>query len=63
VTNTWTTPAELRAQLMRRWDKGELLAEIVAPGGLFPLRLSLRGPTSSDLSERFDDVRAWAAGL
>jgi len=63
VTNTWTTPAELRAQLMRRWDKGELLAEIVAPGGLFPLRLSLRGPTSSDLSERFDEVRTWAAGL
>jgi hypothetical protein len=63
VTNTWTTPAELRAQLMRRWDKGELLAEIVAPGGLFPLRLSLRGPTSSDLSERFDGVRTWAAGL
>jgi hypothetical protein len=63
VTNTWTTPAELRAQLMRRWDKGELLAEIVAPGDLFPLRLSLRGPTSSDLSERFDEVRTWAAGL
>ena len=63
MTNTWTTPAELRAQLMRRWDKGELLAEIVAPGDLFPLRLSLRGPTSSDLSERFDEVRTWAAGL
>jgi hypothetical protein len=63
VTNTWTTPAELRAQLMRRWDKGELLAEIVAPGDLFPLRLGLRGPTSSDLSERFDEVRTWAAGL
>ncbi len=63
MTTAWTTPAELRAQLMRRWDKGELLAEIVAPGDLFPLRLSLRGPTSSDLSERFDEVRAWAAGL
>jgi len=63
MTNTWTTPAELRAQLMRRWDKGELLAEMVAPGDLFPLRLSLRGPTSSDLSERFDEVRTWAAGL
>lgn len=63
MTNTWTTPAELRAQLMRRWDKGELLAEIVAPGDLFPLRLGLRGPRSSDLSERFDEVRTWAAGL
>jgi hypothetical protein len=63
MTTGWTTPAELRAQLMRRWDKGELLAEIVAPGDLFPLRLGLRGPTSSDLSERFDEVRTWAAGL
>jgi hypothetical protein len=63
VTKAWTTSAELRAQVMRRWDQGELLAEIVAPGDLFPLRLSLRGPTSSDLSERFDEVRAWAAGL
>jgi hypothetical protein len=63
MTTAWTTPAELRAQLMRRWDKGELLAEIVAPGDLFPLRLSLRGPTSSDLSKRFDEVRTWAAGL
>ena len=63
MTTAWTTPAELRAQLMRRWDKGELLAEIVAPGDLFPLRLGLRGPTSSDLSERFDEVRTWAARL
>ena len=63
MTTGWTTPAELRAQLMRRWDKGELLAEIVTPGDLFPLRLGLRGPTSSDLSERFDEVRTWAAGL
>jgi hypothetical protein len=63
MTTGWTTPAELRAQIMRRWDKGELLAELAAPGGLFPLRLGLRGPTSSELSERFDEVRTWAAEL
>ena len=59
----WTTPAELRAQAQRRWDRGELLAELVAPADLFPLRLTLRVPSSSDLSERFDDVRGWAAEL
>jgi hypothetical protein len=59
----WTLPADLRAQLVRRWDKGELLAERAAPGGLFPLRLVLRAPSSADLSQRFDDVRAWAAAL
>ena len=59
----WTSTAELRAQAQRRWDRGELLAELVAPTDLFPLRLTLRVPSSSDLSERFDDVRGWAAEL
>ena len=59
----WTTPVELRAQAQRRWDRGELLAELVAPADLFPLRLTLRVPSSSDLSERFDAVRGWAAEL
>ncbi|MDP3083733.1 MAG: DUF2220 family protein [Rubrivivax sp.] len=63
MTAAWTTSAELRAQVLRRWDKGELLAELASPGKLFPLRLSLRGPTSSELSERFDEVRAWTTGL
>ncbi len=63
MTTAWTTAADLRAQLQRRWDKGELLAELAAPGDLFPLRLSLRGPTSNELSARFDEVRAWAAAL
>ena len=59
----WSLPADLRAQVQRRWDKGELLAERVAPTQLFPLRLTLRVPSSSDLSERFDAVRRWVAEL
>ena len=65
---SWTTPADLRAQVQRLWDKGQLLA---ACGGdaplrgeaLFPLRLRLVGPTSTELSERFDEVRLWLANL
>ena len=64
VKQAWTTTADLRAQVQRRWDKGDVLGALVAPPGeLFPLRLNLRGPTSSELSERFDEVRVWAAGL
>ena len=59
----WTTLAALREQVRRRWEKGELLAELVVPSQLFPLRLALRAPASSDLSERFDAVREWAADL
>jgi hypothetical protein len=63
MTTAWTTAADLRGQVLRRWDRGELLAELVVPSGLFPLRLNLRAPSSSELSERFDAVRAWAAEL
>jgi hypothetical protein len=63
VKTDWTTPVDLRAQVLRRWELGALLAESVAPTGLFPLRLTLRAPSSSELSERFDEARAWAASL
>ena len=59
----WTTVPALREQVHKRWDKGELLAEMVTPGQLFPLRLALRGPTSSEMSDQFDAARDWAAAL
>ena len=66
---SWTTGADLRAQVQKLWDKGLLLAVVVpresltASPALLPRRLRLVGPTSKDLSERFDDVRAWIADL
>jgi hypothetical protein len=53
----WTRPADLKAQLQRRWDRDELL------GAAYPLRLRLRVPDSAALSQRFDEVRSWAAEL
>lgn len=59
----WTTPDALRAQVLRRWEKGELLAERVTPTAMFPWRLALRVPSSNELSERFDEAQAWVATL
>lgn len=53
----WTSPADLKTQLLRLWERDELL------GAQFPLRLRLRAPDSTALSERFDEVRAWIAEL
>jgi len=53
----WTTPADLKAQVLRLWERDALLD---AP---FPLQLKLRVPSSAALSERFDAVRAWVADL
>lgn len=59
----WSTPDDLRAQAQRLWETSRLLACLVEPGGLFPLRLTLKVPGSADLSARFDEVRTWARAL
>ncbi len=60
---TWSTPDDLRAQAQRLWETGRLLACVLDPGEQFPLRLALKVPSSTDLSQRFDEVRAWARAL
>ena len=59
----WTTPADLRRQVRRLWDRGLILASLVTGETLFPRRLVLRRPGSSELRDRFDEVRAWVAAL
>lgn len=60
---TWTGPKELKAQLARLWERGELLRDAVTGHERFPWRLSLKSPSSVDITYRFDEVRAWAAEL
>jgi hypothetical protein len=60
---TWTRPEDLRAQVRRLWDRGDLLATLVSDQEIFPRKLVLKGPTSSEMAGRFDEVRAWIAAL
>jgi len=60
---SWTTSADLKAQVLRLWDNGMLPCELVVPSGLFPRRLTLKGPSSADLTNRFDDVRRWVSDI
>lgn len=55
----WTTPKDLKAQLARLWERGELLRDIVTGNERFPFRLTLKGPSSADVTDRFEAVRAW----
>jgi len=59
----WTTPADLRAQVQKRWDRGEILAARVTGEALFPLKLRLKRPGSRELAEDFDGVRQWVREL
>ena len=61
---TWTTPADLRAQVQRLWERGDLLRAAVDAGAVaWPLRLSLKAPSAADLSERFEAVRDWVRAV
>lgn len=56
---TWTSPKDLKAQLMRLWERGELQRDAVTGHARFPLRLALKAPDSADITDRFEAVRAW----
>ena len=59
----WTGADDLRAQLQKLWDSGELLAGMVRGDTGFPRRLQLRAPTSGELTEQFDAARSWISEL
>lgn len=59
----WTRPADLRAQTLKLWDKGELLRAVIDPTGWSPKRLRLVVPGSNELGDQLDAVRAWLPEL
>jgi hypothetical protein len=60
---SWTTQADLRAQVERLWDRGDLLRAAVTDSISWPLRLSLRAPGAADLTDRFEAVRDWVRAV
>jgi hypothetical protein len=59
----WTTPAGIRTQALRLWDKGKILASLVNRQALFPHRLALKSPKSAEFSGDFAAARAWIDDL
>jgi hypothetical protein len=61
----WSTLGDLRAQVMRLWDRGALTRAEFAPEPslTFPIRLRLVSPTIRELSTQFELVRAWIGAL
>jgi hypothetical protein len=60
---SWTTPGELRTQVKRLWERGDLLGSLAAGESLFPKRLVLKGPTSAEIAGNFEDIRRWISEL
>lgn len=60
---SWSTPGDIKTQLLRLWERGDILRMQLEADAYFPLRMNLKAPTSGDLSDRFDAVRTWIAEL
>ena len=66
-TGVWTSANELKTQVLRYWTRGDILRTCmdeknVCPS-LFPLRLKIKKPTSSQITDDFEAVRKWITQL
>jgi hypothetical protein len=59
----WTTPDDVRSQVLRLWDRGRILSARLGGESLFPLTVRMARPQVRDLSERFAEARAWIRAL
>jgi hypothetical protein len=60
---TWTTADAIAAHVLKRWNRGDLLAARVAGAALFPMEIPLKRPGPRDIAERFGEVLDWARAL
>ena len=63
MSANWTRPKDVRAQLVRLWERGDWLRAGLSDEASFPRRLTLKTPGSTDVTDRFEAVRAWATEL
>lgn len=59
----WTTTEDITAEVKKLWERGTILGAGLRGEALFPRRIRVSRPSSRDILERFDDVRAWARAL
>ncbi|MFW5883612.1 MAG: DUF3322 domain-containing protein, partial [Verrucomicrobiota bacterium] len=59
----WTRPQDLRAQVARLWERGLVLASVFPDASIFPKRLVLKAPSSSELAHAFAEAREWCQQL
>ena len=63
IATSWTTPRDLRDQVLSIWNRGKILAASVTGEPLFPLKLTMRRPDATALGQSFEAVRGWIREL
>jgi hypothetical protein len=60
---SWTTPGDLRDQVLRVWERGKILSASITGETIFPLKLSMRRPEAGEIGQSFEAVRTWIREL
>lgn len=60
---SWTSPADIRDQVQRLWERGRILSARLAGEALFPLAVRSARPDARELSDRFAEARDWIHAL
>ena len=60
---TWTTETSIAEQVLKRWNRGEILAARVTGETLFPMEIRLKRPSPREVADRFGEVQDWAQAL
>lgn len=59
----WTEVSDVVATLRRRWNSGRYLRAHASGQPWEPIRLPVKGPASTEVLDRFDEIRSWCASL
>jgi hypothetical protein len=60
AVRAWTTPADVTNLLRKRWDTGVFLASVATGEPWQAVEVPLRGPTATELAQRFAEAQDWA---
>ena len=59
----WTSSSDIKKQAAKIWDSGKILSALVSGREIYPIKITLKGPSSAEISGRFAEVREWMESL
>lgn len=57
--SNWTSSKIITSELRKKWDRGDILRNFLHDEGLFPMKINLKVPNSSEFSEKYSEISKW----
>ena len=59
----WSDSKYIKNKLQKRWDSGQILTSLFLKDDIFPIRISLKIPKQSEMSECYTETIEWIQEL